>query len=170
MIGVISHGSAAALDARFASDGRGKWASQATASSQYGFDRYSAAHATGVPNVPQYSDHANAWTPGTADGGEERLTLSFAQPMLATEVRVRQSFGPGALTGVELVGSGGERQTVFEGVDPGPYEAGTIAWFVVQFPATPFAVHSVVLRLDTKRVPGWNEIDAVQLVGEPAQR
>ena len=162
----LGNGDAATLDTKFASDAHGQWAATATASSQYSTDRYSAARATGAPDVKQHGDHENAWAPGTADGGGEKLGLGFATPTTATAVRVRQSCSPGAITRVELVGKNGERQLVFDGQDPGKYEPGTVGWFVVEFPPTRFAVATVALHFDTKKVAGWNEIDAVQLVGD----
>lgn len=168
--GAVTNGDAATLDAQFTADANGQWATTAVASSQYSTDNYSAARATGAPDVPQHGDHTNAWAPGSADSGAERLTLSFARAAPATAVRVRQSCTPGAITRVELVGTGGGRLVVFEGVDSGTYAANTIGWFVVTFPATAFSVAKVELGLDTKRVAGWNEIDAVQLVGDPGKR
>jgi hypothetical protein len=36
---------------------------------------------------------------------------------------------------------------------------------LVEFPTTPFAVRTLRVTLDTNRAPGWNEIDAVELLG-----
>ena len=35
----------------------------------------------------------------------------------------------------------------------------------IEFPTTAYAVTAVRIVLDTTRSPGWNEIDAVELVG-----
>jgi len=37
-------------------------------------------------------------------------------------------------------------------------------------PRPPASSHSVKVYLDTRRVPGWNEIDAVELVGRDGTR
>jgi hypothetical protein len=40
-------------------------------------------------------------------------------------------------------------------------------WFVATFAPPAFPVVSIKLTLDSATAKGWNEIDAVQLVGEP---
>ncbi|MBL8898368.1 MAG: hypothetical protein JNM84_12100 [Planctomycetes bacterium] len=165
--GEVSTGEARALDERFAADADGQWAASAVASTQYSDPTYAAARATGAPDVPAHGDHANAWTPSAADREAEWLRCAYASPVRATEVRVRQNFNPGAVTRVTLLGANGRALTVFSGVDPNVYAVGQVGWFVVKFPATDFDVTGVQLDFDTARVPGWNEVDAVQLVRAP---
>jgi hypothetical protein len=155
------------LDPQFAADTRGQWATQASASSQYGATTYSAAQATGALNVEKHGDDARAWASAEPDHGVETLTLTFAQPVHATEVRVRQSFNPGAITRIEVAGGGGAKQIVFEGPDLAIYPAYTVGWLVIPCAPTVFLATSVTITLDTTRVKGWNEIDAVQLAGDP---
>ena len=88
--------------------------------------------------------------------------------MVATAVRVRQVFNPGAITKIEVFDAAGAGTTVFSGVDTNAYAAGQIAWFVARFPRTALPVQRVRIALDSARVKGWNEIDSVQLVAAPA--
>ncbi|HYF50889.1 MAG TPA: hypothetical protein VEJ63_15850, partial [Planctomycetota bacterium] len=54
------------------SDGRlRQWAIDATASSEYQADQWSAKQATGKPNTPNAGDAPTAWASMNADGGEE---------------------------------------------------------------------------------------------------
>lgn len=165
VVGTVSTGDCRTLDVAIAADANGQWASAARASSEYSSTTYSAARATGAPDVSGYGNDANAWTPAAANAGQEQLTLTFARAVTATAVKVRQSCQPGAIVKVELIGADGARQLVFAGRDPNAYAPLTIGWFVVTFPPTPFVVAAVELTLDTTVVPGWNEIDAVSLVG-----
>lgn len=158
-------------DAFYAADSAGQWAASATASSEYRTTGYSAAQATGTPDVPAYGDHAKAWASKTADGGEEWLEVTFARPVQAGAVRIRQVFNPGAVIRVEVLGPAVASTRVYQNTDTNVYAAGRIAWFIVSFPRTPHPVDRVRITLDSTRVRGWNEIDAVQLVeapGDPA--
>ncbi len=150
----------------YLNDPRGQWAVSATASSEYGKDRYDAAKATGAPNVTSYSDNPNAWCHSGASRQEEWLDLEFSQPVRAGELRVRQSYTPGTLSKVEAFAANGRGQILWEGTDPNTYPKGQISWFVLRFPPPEFPVQRVKLTLSIARVPGWKQIDAVQLVGD----
>ena len=153
-------------EANILADPRGQWATTATASSEYGKDRYNAAQATGVPNVATYSDNPNAWCYGGSTGSEVWLEVGFAQPIRATELRVRQSYTPGALVKVEALAADGHAHVLWEGLDQNSYPKDQISWFVLRFPATPFLIQHVKLTLNVSITPGWKQIDAVQLVGD----
>jgi len=165
VVGEVSSGDPSVLDASFASDERAQWAAAASASSQYSSPTYSASRVIGPPEVAAHGDDANAWAPSTPDGGAEWLRCTFARAVFAAEVRVRQTYHPGAIARVTLAGAGGRSLVVFEGVDPTAYPAGQVGWFVVRFPDTDFVVDTVTVDFDTARVGNWNEVDAVQLVG-----
>lgn len=146
-------------------DAMGQWATQAVASTQYRPDEYSARQATGQPDVPTYSDNKRAWTPSTAERQEEWLELTFANPVYAIEVRVRQTFNPGAIVKIAAADPAGTWHRLWEGEDPNRYAKDRIAWFIVRFPPTAFPVQRVKIHLYTLAVKGWKQIDAVQLVG-----
>jgi hypothetical protein len=146
-------------------DPHGQWAVRANASSAYndaqGTAAHSASQATGVPDVEVYGNNIAAWTPKTPDGGIEWLELQFAKPVHATTVRVRESYGPGAVIKVELVDEQGAAHTVWTGSDASK----DLDYLTVEFPRTAFKTSRVKVTLATNTVPGFNEIDAVQLVG-----
>ena len=154
-------------------DKNGQWASAAQASSYYGGDtsanpRYGAKQATGSPNVATYSDNPNSWV-AKADGvpTAEWLLLDYATAVHATAVKVRQNMGPGAVSKIELVDASGTEHTLWEGLDETAYPKNTIGWFVREFPRTDYLVKQVRVSLRNNRIWGYNEIDAVQLVGSP---
>ncbi|MEW6405815.1 MAG: hypothetical protein AB1649_28830 [Chloroflexota bacterium] len=156
-------------EASILADPQGQWASTATASTEYGRDRYSARQATGAPNVATYADNPNAWCPSGASREPEWLEVGFAQPVRATEVRVRQSFNPGTIVKIEIFGSDGSSQVLWQGADPNIYLPRQIAWFVLRFPATSFPVQRVKMTLNLSAVTGWKQFDAVQLVRDAPQ-
>lgn len=147
------------------SDPNGEWAIQATASSSYndaqGTASYSANQATGAPNVDSYGDNGAAWTTKTEDGGIEWLDLKYPKPVYATEVRVRESCGSGAVVKVEVFDEKGGAHAVWQGNDP----TKELNYLMAKFPKTAFKTDHVKVTLATNVVQGWNEIDAVQLVG-----
>jgi hypothetical protein len=146
-------------------DPNGQWAIQATASSTYndaqGSAAWSANQATGAPNVDKYGDDGKAWTSKTPDAGIEWLDLKYPRPVHATEVRIRESCGSGAVIKAEIFDEQGTAHTVWAGNDP----TTDLNYLIVKFPKTSFKTDRVKVTLATNVVPGWNEIDAVQLVG-----
>lgn len=155
-------------DRVYGQDPNGQWATAATASSEYSTQGgYSASQLIGPPDVTRYGDSRQAWASRTADGQTEWLDLTFARPVHATAVRVRQVYNMGAVSAVELFDAAGVGNTVFSGVDTNVYVPNKIGWFVVKFPRTSQPVQRVKVTLDSPRVRGWNEVDAVQLVGLP---
>jgi hypothetical protein len=147
------------------SDPNGQWAADAKASSTYndakGNASYSPNQATGEPNVQTYSTTSQAWSSKTPDSGIEWLELTFTKPVFATAVRVRESSGSGALIKIELFDDKGAAHTVWSGTDP----TKELNYLVAEFAKTTFKTNRVKLTLATNVVGGWNQIDAVQLVG-----
>ncbi len=147
-------------------DPNGQWATEASASSTYndatGDAAWSATQVTGPPNVEHYGDDGKAWAPKTPDGGIEWLDLKYAKPVNATEVRIRESCGSGAVIQVELFDEQGNPHKVWRGTDP----TQELNYFVLKVPPTSYKTNRVKITLATNAVPGWNEIDAVQLVGK----
>ena len=93
------------------------------------------------------------------------LEVTFAKPVQATGVRVRQNDAPGALAKVEAIEPDGTIHLWWEGVDPHQRAAvREIVWFAVRVRETPYLVSRIKLTLNLASGPGYKEIDAVQLV------
>ena len=154
------------IDAKIIADPAGQWAASATAGTKYGKTQYAPAQATGAPNISTAGNSPDAWCPENKNTGTDWLEVSFAKPVYATEVRVRQNDAAGAITKVEAFGPDGTAHVWWEGVDP--YKAPAtreIVWFAVRVPKTDYLVVKIKLTLNLAASPGWKEIDAVQLVG-----
>ena len=153
-------------DAKIIADPAGQWAASATAGTKYGKTQYSPAQATGAPNISTAGNSPDAWSPENKTGGTDWLEVTFAKPVHATEVRVRQNDSVGAIAKIEAIESDGTTHVWWEGVDP--YKAPAvreIVWFAVRVPQTTYLVAKVKVTLNLSATPGWKEIDAVQLVG-----
>ena len=146
-------------------DPKGQWATQAKSSSALNDAQANAffapSQATGPANVERYGTSGYAWSPKMPDGGIEWLELTYAKPVHATALRVRESYGSGAIIKVELFDEKGAAHTVWSGTDP----TTELNYFAVDFPKTSYKTGRVKLTLATNIVNGWNQIDAVQLVG-----
>ncbi len=153
-------------EAKILNDPSAQWATTAKAGSEYGAPNYAAAKMTGAPNVPVAGDSVEAWCHNSSAQGLEWIELTYSTPVHATEARVRQTNAPGAIVKVEAIEPDGTTHRWWEGIDP--YKAPAqrdLAWFAVRVPATPYLVAKLKITLNLAAVPGWKEIDAVQLVG-----
>ncbi len=121
---------------------------------------------TGPPDVSDPSrDSPAAWASMAADGGSEWAELTFDPPFRANLVRIHEVCTAGAVAEVHAIESSGQQHFLWSGADP------TVSpgLFEIGFATTPYAVRRLRIVLDTSRVKGWSEIDAVELVG-PGQR
>lgn len=146
------------------SDGRlRQWAEAATASSEYEADRWSAKQATGKPDSPEGGDRPTAWASKDADGAEEWLELRYAIDVRPARIRVHETYNPGAVSRVEALREDGTWKELWRG-KAGPREGG---WLEIEVPAGAGPTRTIRLTIDSAAVSGWNEIDAVELIGEP---
>jgi hypothetical protein len=141
-----------------------QWAVSARASSEYGPDSWAAKQATGKPDTVGAGDIRTAWASRVADGGEEWLELTYEQPVMATHVRIHETFNPGAVRKVEARDAEGNWQVLWEGTIP---TLEPERWLLIGFRRAPIATSTIRVVLDSAGVPGWNEIDAVELIGDP---
>jgi hypothetical protein len=117
--------------------------------------------AVGPPDTYGAGDIVTAWAPREQDGGAEWLRLDYGTPIAIAEVRVRETYYPGAIARVTAVQSDGSESLIWEGT----YHATTPSAETMFDVQGSIETATVILYLDTTRVPGWNEIDAVALVG-----
>lgn len=142
------------------------WAENALASSTYagaeGRSRYSPWQATGVPNAAP-GDHPEAWATAAEDGGLEWLQVEYPWAVVPTEMNIHENCAPGFVRRIEAVDTRtGQWVTIWEGADPTVEPGGVFnVALSTDVPANQYRIH-----IDTA-VPGWNEIDAVELVGNP---
>ncbi|MFN3978834.1 MAG: PPC domain-containing protein [Caldilinea sp.] len=143
-----------------------QWASAAEASSEYTDDSWSAKQATGAPDTLEAGDKITAWAALNADVQEETLVLTFDVAVIPTGIEIYETYNPGAVVKVEVLDlNTDEWIVVWEGVADTVGEE--IAVFSPPLSTVEFATNQVRLTIDEPSVPGWNEIDAVRLIGIP---
>lgn len=146
-------------------DFAGQWASDATASSEYQDENYNALQATGEPNTPLAGDYPTAWASKEADGGDETLELSYEALVAPVAIHIYESNAPGAVVKIEAFNAESEEWALlWEGNEPTDAPSRI---FSPELASTDFATDRIRLTLDSANVMGWNEIDAVELVGTP---
>ena len=144
-----------------------QWADKASASSEDTPTSWSAMQATGAPDTDTYGDFPTAWASQQADNSIQWLELEYSKPVYATGVNVIENYNPGTLVRVDAKDNNNVYRTVWTGTDPGKGISGEISSSNISFLKTTYPVSTLRLFFDTDLVPGWNEIDAVQLIGIP---
>ncbi len=121
----------------------------------------------GPPNTSDAGDYATAWAPRTSRGaGEEWIHLAYDKAVEVAQVNVRETYNPGAISKIAAVLSNGQETILWEGVEPASQAPVNMSFSVpAGVPANQIKVY-----LDRRRVPGWNEVDAVELIGRDGSR
>jgi hypothetical protein len=141
----------------------GLWAVGATASSEYTTTEWSAARATGAPDVIGCADDVNAWASLFQDG-EDWLELSYSRSVVPTGIEIFENYAAGSIVKVEVRDVAGRYHTVYED------QPGTEACprsFLIPVTEVSVPVERVRISFDQRAQNNWNEIDAVRLIGKP---
>jgi hypothetical protein len=142
-----------------------QWAFEAEASSEFAIPEWSAEQATGEPNSPGCGDYQFSWASAASDS-VDTLLVKFPTQVYPVEIVIHESFNPDQVVKVEVFDSGrGTYYTVLQKnpiqIDrPCPYQ------LVVPIAGFDFLTDTVRITIDQSQLGlGWNEIDAVQLIG-----
>lgn len=121
---------------------------------------WSADQVLGEPDTHAAGDHPTAWASRDPDAGAEWVEVEFGSQVEATGAVIHETYNPGAVVMVEVIAPGGDYDVVWEGHDPTSESPGKLELVFGGL------VRAVGLRvhLDTSRVAGWNEIDAIGLL------
>jgi len=140
-----------------------QWAFIATASSQFGVSGWSAAQMRGRPDVyPECGDIAQAWSSDAPDGAEQ-VSLRYASPVGPQRIDIYETFTPGAIIAVDVVGLSGNFYLVYASSAGVVEECPRI--LTIDVTGVDEKVNEVVIYLDETGHPASNQIDAVQLTG-----
>ena len=145
-----------------------QWASKASATSSYGpleGDPWNASQATGAPDVdPNCGDQKGAWA-SKEQNTVDTITLSYPVAVIPSELRVFQTYNPGQIVRMEMKGPSGQAKVIYEG-QPQPPDGCPVEGFLQNLDVG-FPVDTVLITIDQSKLgTGWEEIDAVELVGK----
>ncbi len=126
---------------------------------------FDAMQAAGAPDANANIDDSKAWASKSGDMGVQWIELTYDPPLHASRARIFEVNSAGAVVEIQVIDTRGQRRTAWRGIDltakPGVFE--------VRIDTGGAKVAKLRVVLDTNRRTGWNEIDAVELVG-PAGR
>lgn len=127
---------------------------------------WAPGQAAGPPDTQDASDQPTAWAPQEQDGGREWLSLKYAKAVELSEITVYESYNPGALNRIVAVLPDGSEKVLWSGTTAAD------SGFIERVVKVPPGIRSdqIRLELDTARVPGWNEIDAVEVTARDGSR
>ena len=121
----------------------------------------------GAPNTPGQGDFVTAWASLSEDGQMEWLLLDYARSVVPSQLRVFETFNPGAVVKVTALDAQGKETPLWEGQDPLLGNTGHVAELPLNGKRP---TRQIKLYLDSVKVAGWNEIDAVELIGRDGSR
>lgn len=119
----------------------------------------------GKPDTVGFGDIGTAWASSTQDGREEWVVVEFPRTVAADQIKVYENHCPGAVARIYSVDMTGKETLVWRGKDPlrDRQLAGGVA--NIKFADQP-KTRRFRIVLDSAKVAGWNEIDAVELLGK----
>lgn len=118
----------------------------------------------GGPDVTKPGSSPKAWAPADPNSPDEWLLLSFGQLVNATCVKIYENHHPGAVYKVSAFNTDGQEEIMWEGDDPIPtdHQNG-----IAQIPFKQIVkTDRIKVYINSSKVAGSNEIDAVGLVDE----
>jgi hypothetical protein len=121
----------------------------------------------GPPDTFAGGDLPTAWAPRDSTGtGEEWIHLNYDKSVELSQLRVRETYNAGAISKIAAVLPSGNEILLWQGT-----EQAVQAPVDTSFSLPPgVTANSVKIYMDRTRVPGWNEIDAVELIGRDGSR
>jgi outer membrane protein OmpA-like peptidoglycan-associated protein len=129
----------------------------------YQSKEYRAVQALGSPNkLPSYGDSYSAWCPATPDNDfDEYIKVGFDTAVAEIQqVIIAENLGQGTVSKIYLFDMAGKEHLVYEN-NASPSAALGRMLNVRLDKATTYKVTAVKLVLNTNRVKGWNQIDAI---------
>lgn len=142
-----------------------QWAYDAEATSEYSSPEWSAMQATGEPDTDACGDEVTAWA-SSSSNGVDSLTVYYDISVVPSQINIYQTYNPGSITSVELISIAGEIITLEASSDP-PGNTECPGIFTVDIEGVSDPVYAVTINFDQSIGGGWNEIDAVELIGTP---
>ena len=133
-----------------------------------GKEPFSPEKVLGEPNAkPLGSINDEAWTPGK-EGSNEFIEVRFAKSVLAQQVTVIENFNPGSVIKIELIDIKGERHEVYTNKNPGPLPD-AYRTLQVKFKPEKYRTIGARVTMNTAKVPGINQIDAIGVANVDVQ-
>lgn len=142
-----------------------QWGESAEASSEFANPEWSASQAVGIPDAPGCGDYQFAWASAGSDA-IETLEVVFRSQVYPLEIFIHQSFNPDQVVKVEVLNA--ETGAYYTVHQKNPIQVDRPCPFILEVvvKGIDFKTGQIRITVDQSQLGlGWNEIDAVQLVG-----
>ena len=140
-----------------------QWAARLVAVSSQkseGKDPFSPSQVLSTPNALPLGQISNdAWIP-RKEGPNEFIEVRFARSIAAQQVTIVENFNPGSITKIELVDTKQVHHEIYSNPSPGPLPE-AFRTLEVKFPAAEYRTLGVKVYMNTAKVEGVNQIDAI---------
>jgi outer membrane protein OmpA-like peptidoglycan-associated protein len=143
------------------------WASRVIAfsseySDQYSFKQNRAIQILGRPNMlPAFGQSVCAWQPMTPDNPQEEfIIVGFDTLMSIRQIAIAENMGQGCIIKVEGFDEYDNVKLLWVNKEPPSTEVGKMTNIILP-KLTSYRVRGIKIVLNTKRVKGWNQIDAI---------
>jgi serine/threonine protein kinase len=131
----------------------------------FGAQFWTAAKAIGPPDADPRRDDLNAWAPQSPHTGLQWIELEFSPPFRANGLRIYEVNVAGGVVKILAYDREDTETVVWNGKDPTEVPG----VFAVSFELTKMPICRVRIVIDTDLHDGWQEIDAVELLGDGQQ-
>ena len=142
-----------------------QWAAGAKASTEFADPEWAASQAIDAPNTARCGDYQTAWASAGSDT-IDTLVLTYTLSVHVTGVNIVQSFNPNQVSKVELLGVFDRPTSVY---DAQPNQVDQPCPYTLSIPVekTDSQFNKIRITIDQSVLGlGWNQIDAVELVGD----
>lgn len=142
-----------------------QWAVSAEASSEFSNPEWSAEQAVGEPDSPGCGDYQFSWASAASDS-IDTLIVRFPELVYPLEIIIHESFNSDQVTKVEVQDP--ERLGYYTVLQKNPIQVNRPCPYelIVPVEGISFLTNTVRITVDQSQLGlGWNEIDAVQLIG-----
>ena len=140
-----------------------QWAARLVAVSSQkseGKEPFAPAQVLSTPNALPLGQISNdAWIP-RKEGPNEFIEVRFARSIAAQQVTVVENFNPGSITKIELIDTKNVHHEVYSNPNPGPLPE-AFRTLEVRFPTAEYRTLGVKVYMNTAKVEGVNQIDAI---------
>ena len=146
-----------------------QWAISAEASSEFSSPEWSAEQAVGRPDSPGCGDYQFSWASAASDS-IDTLIVKFPILVYPLEIIIQESFNSDQVTKVEVQDP--ERLGYYTVLQKNPTQVDRPCPYqlIVPVEGIGFLTNTVRITVDQSQLGlGWNEIDAVQLIGRKGE-
>lgn len=142
-----------------------QWGVEAEASSEFSTTEWNAEQAVGEPDSPGCGDYQFSWASAASDS-IDTLIVRYPESVFPMEIIIHESFNPDQIVKVEVLDA--DRGTYYTVLQKNPLQVDRPCPFELSVPVSGinFRTNTVRITVDQSQLGlGWNEIDAIQLIG-----